>query len=53
MRALFSALWRDDSGVTAIEYGLVAILISTVAIAGMTAIGSWVNGTFTGIAGDL
>jgi pilus assembly protein Flp/PilA len=53
MRALFSVLWRDDSGVTAIEYALVAILISTAAIAGMSAIGSWVNGTFTSLANDL
>jgi pilus assembly protein Flp/PilA len=53
MRALFLALWRDLSGATAIEYALIAILISTVAIAAMTTIGSWVGATFTGLASDL
>jgi pilus assembly protein Flp/PilA len=53
MRALFSALWRDNSGATAIEYGLIAILISVAAIAGMGAIGTWLNNTFAGFAGDL
>jgi pilus assembly protein Flp/PilA len=53
MRALFSALWRDKSGATAIEYGLIAILISVAAIAGMGAIGTWLNNTFAGFAGDL
>jgi len=53
MRALFSALWRDYSGATAIEYGLIAILISVAAIAGMGAIGTWLNNTFAGFAGDL
>ena len=53
MRALFSALWRDNSGATAIEYGLIAILVSVAAIAGMGAIGAWLNNTFAGFAGDL
>ncbi|HEV8032959.1 MAG TPA: Flp family type IVb pilin [Stellaceae bacterium] len=53
MRALFSAFWRDSSGATAIEYALIAILISVAGIAGMSAIGTWLNGTFAGFAGDL
>ena len=53
MRALFLALWRDLSGATAIEYALIAILISTVAIGAMTTIGGWVSATFTGFASDL
>ena len=53
MRALFSALWRDESGATAIEYALIAILISTVAIAGMSAIGTYLNNTFTAVASDI
>jgi pilus assembly protein Flp/PilA len=53
MRALFSALWRDGSGATAIEYALIAILISVAAIAGMGAIGTWLNSTFTGFATNL
>ena len=53
MRALFTALWRDCSGATAIEYGLIAILISVAAIASMGAIGTWLNSTFSSFAGDL
>jgi pilus assembly protein Flp/PilA len=53
LRALSSALWRDRSGATVIEYALIAVLISTVAIAGMGAIGTWLSSTFTGLASDL
>lgn len=53
MRPLFSALWRDRSGATAVEYALIAILISVAAIAGMGAIGTWLNSTFTGFATNL
>jgi pilus assembly protein Flp/PilA len=53
MRALSSRLWRDRSAATAIEYALIAILISVAAIAGMGAIGTWLNSTFTGFASNL
>jgi Flp pilus assembly pilin Flp len=39
MWALFSELWRDRSAATAIEYALIAILVSVAAIAGMGADG--------------
>src|SRR5258707_10477678 len=42
MRALFFALLRDNSGATAIEYGLIAILVSVAALGAISAIGSWV-----------
>ena len=48
-----SAVSRDDSGTTAIEYAFVAILISTVAIAAMDAIGSWTAGAFAVAANSL
>ena len=53
MLAGMRALCRDISGATAIEYGLIAILISVAAIAGMGAIGSWLNSTFSGFATNL
>ena len=53
MRALFAALWRDNSAATAIEYGFIAMLISIAAIAAMGAIGAWLNNTFAGFAADL
>ena len=36
MQILLSRFLRDESGVTAIEYGLIAALISVVCIAAMT-----------------
>lgn len=53
MRALFLALLRHTSGATAIEYALIAILISVAAIVAMGSIGAWVNTTFSGFATDL
>ena len=34
------AFWRDDSGATAIEYGLIAALVGTVIVSGITAVGT-------------
>ena len=53
MRALFLALLRQTSGATAIEYALIAILISVAAIGAMGVIGNWVNGAFTTVGNDL
>ncbi|MDX1485979.1 MAG: Flp family type IVb pilin [Alphaproteobacteria bacterium] len=39
-------LLSDDDGVTAIEYGLIAALMSVVIIAGVTALGNEVESTF-------
>ena len=39
MYALLSRLMRDESGATAIEYGLIAALISVVIIVAITAVG--------------
>lgn len=46
-------LGKDESGATAIEYGLIAALISVAAIAAFTAMGDSLNGLFTGVAGKL
>ena len=43
----------DESGATAIEYGLLAALIAVVIIAGATALGTNLNTLFTNIAGCL
>jgi pilus assembly protein Flp/PilA len=50
---LFVSLFRDDSGATAIEYGLIAALIAVAAIAGMSAVGSGLQGLFTTVSSDL
>jgi pilus assembly protein Flp/PilA len=43
----------DAAGATAIEYALVASLISITIIAGATAIGTSLSGTFTTISNSL
>jgi pilus assembly protein Flp/PilA len=44
---------RDEEGVTAIEYGLIAALIAVVIIAGATLVGTNLNTLFTDISGCL
>ena len=44
---------KDDSGATAIEYGLIAALIAVVCIAVFTAIGTKLNVKFTAVSNAL
>ena len=44
---------RDEEGVTAIEYGLIAALIAIVIIAGATLLGTNLNALFNRIAGII
>lgn len=44
---------KDESGVTAIEYGLIAALIAVAIIAAVTAIGTDLNQTFQSVADKL
>ena len=44
---------RDEEGVTAIEYGLIAALIAVVIIASVTLVGSKLTIVFTNIATAL
>ncbi|WP_294534387.1 Flp family type IVb pilin [uncultured Rhodoblastus sp.] len=53
MKSIFTRFLRDQSGATAIEYGLIAALISVVAITTLTAVGSKLNVKFTSISGGL
>jgi pilus assembly protein Flp/PilA len=43
----------SESGVTAIEYGLIAALIAVVIIAGVTLVGTNLSNVFNGVAGHL
>ncbi|MGA8998691.1 MAG: Flp family type IVb pilin, partial [Pseudolabrys sp.] len=43
------AFLKDESGATAIEYGLIAAGISIVIIASVNSVGSTLNTTFSGI----
>ncbi|MFQ5534730.1 MAG: Flp family type IVb pilin [Sphingomonadales bacterium] len=44
---------KDQGGATAIEYGLIAALISVAAIAAFTAMGGSLSTLFTGVSGKL
>ena len=53
MRTLLSNLIRDESGVTAIEYALIAALIAVAAIGAFTLVGSHLSTTFSYVASQL
>jgi pilus assembly protein Flp/PilA len=53
MMNLVARFAKDESGATAIEYGLIASLIAVAAIAAMTTIGSKLNTTFTNVGSNL
>lgn len=46
-------LARDEAGATAIEYALIAALISVAILAGATSIGTSLSGTFTTVGNSL
>ncbi|HWE75863.1 MAG TPA: Flp family type IVb pilin [Stellaceae bacterium] len=50
---LFRKLFRDESGATAIEYGLIAALIAVAIIGAATTVGTNLGATFTTIGGKL
>ena len=49
----FVRFWRNDSGATAIEYGLIAGLISVVIITAVTTIGTRLNSKLRTIGNSL
>jgi pilus assembly protein Flp/PilA len=53
LRAYFLKLITDGSGVTAIEYALIAALIAVAAIAAMQLVGTGITNTFSSIASQL
>jgi pilus assembly protein Flp/PilA len=44
---------RDESGATAIEYGLIAALVSVAAIGAMTSLGNSLGDIFTEVSSEL
>ena len=53
MLRFFRKLRKDESGATAIEYGLIAGLISVIIITAVTLVGSKLNAVFTYIGTTL
>lgn len=53
MSKIFARFLKDESGATAIEYGLIAALISVALITGATTLGGNLNKQFDEIAKNL
>jgi pilus assembly protein Flp/PilA len=53
MKILFARFLKDDSGATAIEYGLIAGLIGVVVIGAVTTVGTKVSNQFANIGNAL
>jgi pilus assembly protein Flp/PilA len=45
--------YKDESGATAIEYGLIAALVAVVLAAALGALGTKLSGVFTTVSGKL
>ncbi|MDP9569598.1 UNVERIFIED_ORG: pilus assembly protein Flp/PilA [Agrobacterium larrymoorei] len=53
MTKIFARFLKDESGATAIEYGLIAALISVAIIGGATTIGGKLKDTFENVGKKL
>ncbi|HYS49708.1 MAG TPA: Flp family type IVb pilin [Xanthobacteraceae bacterium] len=53
MKSLILRFLKEESGATAIEYGLIAAGISVVIIVSVNALGTKLNNTFTNINSQL
>ena len=53
MRTLYSRMFTDDAGVTAIEYGLIAALVAVVCITAWSLLGTNLSTTFHNVANSL
>jgi pilus assembly protein Flp/PilA len=53
MKTILARFIRNDSGATAIEYGLIAGLIAVVIIGALTTVGNKVSAQFQAVASAL
>ena len=53
MCAILSRFARDDSGATAIEYGLIAGLVAVVIVTAVTTVGTKLTNTFNKVGNAL
>ena len=53
MQTLFARFVADESGATAIEYGLIASLISIAIITAASSLGKNISGTFSNVAANM
>ncbi len=50
---MFARFLKDESGATAIEYGLIAALIAVAIIGGVSALGTNASDTFTKVSDEI
>jgi pilus assembly protein Flp/PilA len=50
---ILKRLIEDESGATAVEYGLIVALVSVAAITAYTTLGTNISGMFTGISDKI
>ena len=50
---LLRRLWKDEAGVTAIEYGLIAALIAVIIITAVALVGTDLRNMFNTIANNI
>ena len=53
MKSLFARFAKDQSGATAIEYGLIASLIGVAIIGAITTVGTKLTTTFGNVSSNL
>ncbi|AKI02765.1 Flp pilus assembly protein, pilin Flp [Hoeflea sp. IMCC20628] len=53
MKNMINRFVQDESGATAIEYGLIAALISVALITGATTLGNTLNAQFQGLSDKM
>jgi Flp pilus assembly pilin Flp len=53
MRKLFSKMWKDDAGIVALEYLLVASVLGMALVVGLAALSSAINAELTELANAI
>ena len=53
MKSVFKRFASDESGATAIEYGMIAALIAVVIIGALKTVGTSLSAKFSAISGNL
>jgi pilus assembly protein Flp/PilA len=53
MSKFFTRFLSDESGATAIEYGLIAALVAVVLVTALGTMGNKLSGTFTTVSNNL
>ncbi len=53
MKTMFKNFASDESGATAIEYGMIAALVAVVIIGTLKILGTKLNATFTNVSSQL